>query len=169
MTELFWRLLAWIVSRNAVACWLYFRAKRTPYRHLQRDGEPGIYMFRWWLFNPYDEDTRKARYPWVPFSVRVHHIIRHDRDQHLHDHPWNARTLIMAGGYVETRENGQLRLMKTGDTAALRFGEFHRIDSVASDVGALTLFITFGYQGTWGFKVNGQKVPWREYLAERQP
>jgi hypothetical protein len=28
-----------------------------------------------------------------------------------------------------------------------------------------TLFITWRYQGTWGFDVDGSKVPWREYLG----
>jgi hypothetical protein len=33
------------------------------------------------------------------------------------------------------------------------------------DGGATTLFITGKYRGTWGFLVDGVKVPWREYLG----
>lgn len=52
------------------------------------------------------------------------------------------------------------------DTAALRFGEYHRITEV-SEGGVWTLFVTGRYRGTWGFLVNGKKVPWREYLLAK--
>jgi hypothetical protein len=141
------------------------------------DGQT-LYMGRWWLFNPYPGagDERK-RWSWLP-SVRVHHICVEDQDRHLHDHPWNARTIILKGGYVEerpmplrTKENDrqpEMVLMTIhrlpGDTAKLRFGEYHRINEVQLG-GAWTLFFTWSYRGTWGFKVDGVKVPWREYLG----
>jgi hypothetical protein len=51
-----------------------------------------------------------------------------------------------------------------GDTARLMFGEYHRIAQI-SDGGVWTLFITGRNRGTWGFMVDGKKVPWREYLG----
>jgi hypothetical protein len=52
-----------------------------------------------------------------------------------------------------------------GDTATIKFGEYHSIDYVSKG-GVYTMFITWDYRGTWGFLVNGKKVPWREYTNE---
>ena len=76
----------------------------------------------------------------------------------------SSRTIILDGFYVERREDGCEVVRAPGDTATLRFGEFHRIDHV-SPGGVLTLFITWRYQGTWGFLVDGRKVPHRDYLS----
>lgn len=163
MKEVLWRLFAWFVSRKRVADWLIARAQRTPYTHL-----PG-YMERYWLFNPYEKVAGKEVTPisWLP-SVRIHHILREDQDRHMHDHPWDARTVILRGWYVEERKGCAIEFVRdVGDTAALAFGEYHAITDVPSD-GVWTLFITFGYQGTWGFLVDGAKVPWRAYMAANQ-
>jgi hypothetical protein len=118
------------------------------------------------------------------------HIMRHDEDRDLHDHPWNARTVILRGSYTEERlepagiadiaKPGPLTLMwveelddlfkvsmKTrnpGDTARLNHGEYHRIDQISTG-GVYTLFITSKWRGDWGFLVNGVKVPWRTYTG----
>ena len=44
----------------------------------------------------------------------------------------------------------------------LLYGQYHRISAISDD-GVWTLFITGRKRGTWGFWVNGRKVPWREY------
>lgn len=177
MTEFIWKVVARIASQPRVANWLISRAKRTPYFHIMSPDGTEVYMYRWWLFNPYDYDTRELKYPRIPFSVRIHHIMEPDGDRHLHDHPWNARTIILKNGYEEVRSEavqlGSIRSLgltydrKTGYTGKLRFGEFHRISAVHAG-GAVTLFITGKYQGVWGFLVDGIKKPWREYLAERE-
>lgn len=137
------------------------RARQTPYVHIAGpDGS--IYMERYWLFNPYRDTPGMRRFKWCPISVRVHHIRREDLDQHLRDHPWNARTFILMGGYVEEREDGVLRHMLPGMTASIRFGQFHRIEHVDPTFGAVTLFVTGKYRGKWGFK-----IPYDEYLAQR--
>jgi len=174
LIERVWHQVAKIAARPAVADWLIARSQRTPYFHL-----PG-YMDRWWLFNAYpanrslpDAERGKAKtISWLP-SVRIHHILREDRAAHAHDHPWNARTIILRGDYTERRLVGRLvhgngevwqRIKRDpGDTARLRFGEFHHIERV-SEGGVWTLFITWSYGGSWGFNVAGQKVPWRDYL-----
>ena len=171
-----WGFVAFVLSRERIADWLVVRAMKTPYSHIYKDGE--IYMGRFWLFNPYAPDAsgkEVSKYPWIPFNIRIHRIHREDRDEHLHDHPWNARTIILRGGYTEVREeyNGflihsQLKQYEisryTGCTAKLTFGEYHKIKSVFPE-GATTLFISGRYQGTWGFMVNGFKVKWRTYLG----
>lgn len=178
LTEPMWRLVALIVARPRIADWLIQRAQRTPYFHI--DG----YMQRWWLFNPYPSDRsmsdadrgRAKRFSWLP-SVRIHHILREDRAAHHHDHPWNARTIILRGWYDEVRfERGLHTALEwlpvthrreRGDTARILFGQFHHIDRVCAG-GVWTLFITWSYGGSWGFNVDGVKVPHRQY-AKRYP
>ena len=146
------------------------RAQRTPYTNITSADGGDVYMGRWWLFNPYGKDAAgdpvPPRWSWLP-SIRVHHIMRPDADRDLHDHPWNARTVILRGWYIEERQDGTY-VRRAGDTAALRFEQFHRIAEV-SPGGVWTLFITWRYRGPWGFLVDGVKVPWRDYLARRPP
>ncbi|RMP35351.1 hypothetical protein ALQ26_05161, partial [Pseudomonas amygdali pv. lachrymans] len=54
---------------------------------------------------------------------------------------------------------------RTGTCAALRPGEYYRIDQVAAG-GAYTLFITRPKSCDLGFLVNGVKVPWDVYTAD---
>ena len=161
-----WRAVAWILARPWIARELIFRAFSTPYKHILSPNGEHVYMRRYWLFNPYDEETRQTKHRWCPWSIRIHQICRPDHDPHLHDHPWDFRTFILAGSYVEDRESGTFR-RGAGDTVKLKHGEFHRIAWV-SGYGAWTLFVTSRYRGTWGFKVGGVKIPWREYLAGRR-
>lgn len=165
MRELLWRVAAFVISRRPIARAIIRRAKRTPYFHL--DG----YMNRWWVFNGYSEDAalreagreKSKRWPRLP-SIRVHHILRADDSGHPHDHPWNARTIILDGWYLEQRVGEPDRMMRRGSTGPILFEKFHHIEQV-SEGGVYTLFITGAYGGGWGFLVDGTKVPWREYLA----
>lgn len=185
---IFWKTLAVLVSFPNVTDWLIARSKRTPYYPITaRDNDQEIYMDRWWLFNAYSKDEHgnagPARWSWLP-SIRVHHIMRADDDGHLHDHPWNARTILLRGWYEEERPlvNGDsldyvidirrpsneparsVFFRMTGDTQAVLFNSYHRISEV-SPGGVYTLWFTWKYRGTWGFMVDGKKVPWREYLG----
>lgn len=178
LTDKLWGWIARFLARPAIAEWIISAAMRTPYLHLPSNEDPS-YMARYWVFNPYSRETNKPRFWWCPWSVRVHHIKREDFDRALHDHPWNARTIILAGWYIERRLNPDfepmlpttfsnrehiLRLRRAGTTARLGFGEYHTIVEV-SDGGVYTLFISGKWRGVWGFLVNGVKVPWREYLG----
>jgi hypothetical protein len=174
LREFAWRAIARIVTIPAVTGWLMERARRTPYRHIHGpDGS--LYMGRWWLFNPYPAESAPDMRSWLRRqlpSVRIHHICRPDSDRALHDHPWNARTIVLHGGYVEERpaEVGtplmrSVYVRAPGYTGRLLFGQYHRISQVPPE-GAWTLFITWKKRGTWGFLVDGKKVNWREYLNE---
>ncbi len=189
MINLFWRIVAKLLARPAIVAWLITRAQRTPYLHIMSADGAEMYMGRWWLFNPYSRETHKPALWWCPWSFRVHHIMRPDEDRDLHDHPWNARTIILRGWYTEQRldlathfdmltsglpllwreEQDDLCKLSTksrrpGDTARLNHGEYHRIEEV-SPGGVYTLFITSKWRGDWGFLVNGVKVPWRTYTG----
>jgi hypothetical protein len=187
----FWPTIAAIVSFPHVADWLIRRSQRTPYSPITARDDPNeIYMQRWWLFNPYPapgEYRRKGWRDWLP-SIRVHHILRADDDGHMHDHPWDARTIVLRGWYAEERplrsigaDDLQFNLVNitnypgereargvtdslVGSTRAVRFNSYHRICQV-SPGGVYTLWFTWRYQGTWGFWVDGRKVPYREYLG----
>jgi hypothetical protein len=90
----------------------------------------------------------------------------------MHDHPWDARTIILKGEYNEERMIKawpdssifvtECFTRKKGNTATLNFGEYHNITRV-SEGGVWTMFITYEYRGTWGFWFNGRKVPHTEY------
>lgn len=165
-------LLARFLARPRVTDWLIRRALRTPYTHIGATDGGGDYMRRFWLFNPYPAHS-SGKANWFPISIRIHHIRRPDQDRHLHDHPWNARTFILRGGYTEKRPCAPTHdypyvddfyNRNEGETAALKFGEYHRITHVSPD-GVWTLFVTGKYRGTWGFLVDGAKVQWRKYLG----
>lgn len=153
------KALAKLLARPAVANWIIQRAACTPDEHL-----PG-YMRRYWLFNRYDRKTRRPRWSFIPFSIRVHHILRADEARDHHDHPWNARTFILKGAYDERRGDGCARFRPSGDTAAIKFGEFHSIIWV-SPGGVWTLFVMGKYRGVWGFDVDGKKVDFKTYLGD---
>ncbi|QOR55753.1 MAG: hypothetical protein YHS30scaffold667_49 [Phage 65_10] len=163
MSNFLWRIVAFIIARPRVTDWLIARAQRTPYLHIV-DADGSTYMGRWWLFNPYapQSDVESKHWPWLP-SVRIHRICRPDRDRHMHDHPWNARTIVLRGFYCEERPTGEY-FRARGYTGRLLFGQYHRITDVSAG-GVWTMFFTWRKQGTWGFKVDGVKVPWREYLG----
>lgn len=169
--ELFWRVVARIVTIPAVTDWLIARAQRTPYTHITGpDGS--LYMGRWWLFNPYPPMSdgggdRRGLRAMLP-SARIHHICRPDSDRHRHSHPWTAaRTIPLRGWYIEELPDGTERVRRRGDTGLLRHEDFHRIDRVSAG-GVWTLFITYRKAGTWYFDVDGVKVPWRKYLGLEQ-
>jgi len=156
-----WDLIARFAAKPAVADWLIRRAQRTPYFHLEG------YMERWWLFNPTPplNSGKGRRFEWLP-SVRIHHILRADNDRHLHNHPWDARTIILKGCYVERRENNRINVMLPGNTQRIGAHTFHRIETV-SQGGVWTLFISWKWQHVWGFKTDKGFVEWQDYLGDK--
>lgn len=190
MRTLIWWIIARIVTIPFVTDWLIQRAQRTPYSPiLSQDGKE-VYMGRWWLFNPYGKDAAGNVLPavraWLP-SIRIHHIMRPDTDRHLHDHPWNARTIVLRNWYEEERpfdwhwkprgvtdvrfvgfdEVRDVFRRARGYTGRLLFGQYHRISAVPPE-GVWTLFMTWGYDDQWGFMVGDEKVSHREYLAKEE-
>lgn len=176
MRQFFWKYMAKLLARPGIANALISYALKHPYMHLPSNEDPS-YMGRYWVFNRYDRTTNKPKYFFWPWSVRIHHIKRADYERDLHDHPWNARTVILKGWYRETRLglipqfDGQYYVEASvhhtrlpGDTAELGFGEYHSITEVDPD-GVWTLFISGPWRGVWGFLVDGVKIPWKKYLG----
>lgn len=179
MSEWLWKRVARLCVRHKDRIKAY--AFKRPYSNIVKGGGE-VYMERYWLFNPYPDGTSGALKSGLKNllpSVRLHWIRRPDVDRHDHNHPWDARTIILEGAYCERRqelmpvhdddhyEEGTVRHYRgVGDTATIKFGEYHSIEDI-SPGGVWTVFITWKYRGTWGFKVDGQKVPWREYLKQK--
>lgn len=183
-----WKAIAWLVSRPWIATALIRFSQLRPFSEI-RNQAGVLYMSRWWVFNPYPTSSQNRRRWNLPISIRVHHIVRPDDDRAMHDHPWNARTIILRGWYTEKRpsdlsktqlsaetqdlinrcsaqghyELAEYFTRRPGDTATLRVGEYHTITDV-SEGGVYTLFISGKWRADWGFMVNGVKVWWRTYL-----
>lgn len=158
LTETEWQILAVFVSDPLVSEMLIQRAMETPYFHL--DG----YMNRYSLFNPTPakNDGKGREYETLP-SVRIHHILRGDEDRHPHNHPWDARSIILRGWYTEQRDDG-LHMRKAGDTFEINHDTFHHIESV-SPGGVMTMFISGDWKHVWGFRTADGVVDWRTYLG----
>lgn len=183
MKQYLWNLIAYFVTRPSVAVWLITRAKRRYWGDID-----GI-MSRYWLFNPYFEEggnggkeTKRSRFWNLLPSVRLHFIYGADLDPHLHDHPWDCRTIILDGWYTEAVENPDYESMipdnpanmptttylrLPGFTRSIRPLEWHKIERV-SPAGTWTLFITWKYQEPWGFLVDGKKMLSRDYFEYRK-
>jgi hypothetical protein len=173
----FWRLVALLLSQPRAVAWLIARGERTPYTHIKSADGNSVYMYRFWLFNPYapageysldSEGNGKNGWRRLFPSVRLHHIMRPDMDQDPHNHPWNSRTIILDGWYYEWRDDGE-RLRATGDTAVIRHDDFHRITAVHGPGGGVwTLFITWRKRHSWGFRLaDGSFVHYKKYLEIR--
>lgn len=166
-------LLGELLCKPAVRDFLYHLARQTPDMHIMSPDGKEVYMYRYWLFNPIDPTTWKRKYRFIPFSLRIHHIVRPDEDRHPHDHPFNARTWILRGGYEEVRLvpmddlPGFDRMVEfsrlPGDTATLGHNQYHRITKLYGGE-AVTLFAFGPYKGQWGFRVNGEKMLRAEYF-----
>jgi hypothetical protein len=176
------KLIGRFLCQPAVRSTLLDIAMRTPDDHIYGpNGE--IYMYRYWLFNPINHKLYKRKYPFIPFSIRIHRTMTPDLDRHLHDHPFNAWWWIMGGGYEEVRlaettlaepnwsrdkmvEHRRL----PGDAVKIKHDEFHKITRLYdSKNGALSLFVFGRYKGPWGFLVNGEKMVRREYERRFKP
>lgn len=105
------------------------------------------------------------------FRPMLHKFHRADKDQDLHNHPWQwAKSIVLTGGYIEERLvplNGNL--MRTVRRLVTRFNslndkDYHRVESVADNT--FTLFISGPRTQEWGFlTADGQHIPWKEYLG----
>lgn len=108
------------------------------------------------------------------WTVLLHHFHQGDQDPRCHDHPWDMSfSLMLAGGYLETRlgAHGYLwnRVVRPGALNIIRGDDFHRVELIDRDAGAVTIFVTGTRVKSWGFRNHetGVVQPWREALAEQ--
>jgi len=169
-----WRAVSWFVRRPAVRDWIVSRVYASPYTHIGPHGDE--YMLRGWVFNPYRFD-KTPRWPWLP-SLRAHVILRPDAGESCHNHPMDARTILLKNGYAEWREGdcsglpagetrGTFYLREEGDTFLIGREVFHRIMSLRNNEPVYTLFIIRNVRHGWGFRVNGEYVDRRNFKGPR--
>jgi hypothetical protein len=178
---------------NRIAKWIIDRAKRTPYSHI-----PG-YMERYWLV-PYEAKGTATipkgcvRLSWrrnpigrllqkCNIAIRVHYILREDRDLMMHDHPWPFISCVLDGWYLESRpmygdqrfewneatkrEWYRLSFRGTWSWAFRRATDRHRIVDLPLE-GCYSLFITLGPpRHPWGFYDQHQKMYWWNNLGNQ--
>jgi hypothetical protein len=105
------------------------------------------------------------------FSIYIHKIFKADQDLHLHSHPWNFKSIILRGSYIEESlavdEKGKTRSefnTKKPFTASsmTKFGEkdyfvnkcFHKIKCILKGP-VYSLFFAYGKKERWNYFVNG--------------
>lgn len=160
------------------------RAMKTPYFHL--DG----YMERYWLvpyaFQP--DGIEGAGCGPVSFwhrpiawmlqrfgiAIRIHRIMRSDRSDAFHDHPWSYLTVLLIGAYCEVRpvfkdgmyKHNAVRICIAGDALLRRADSWHRL-VLFDNESCWTLFITGPKRQSWGFLEHlHAKTYWRDYVAK---
>lgn len=123
-----------------------------------RGNEP-IYLRRYYLIStPY-------------FGIYLHNIRMPDRDEHLHDHPWNFTSIILRGGYTEELSfEPDAGLPTVYDNWFNRFSRHSVAATTAHAIRAIlpntwTLVLVGKRQREWGFWVDGVLIPWKRYLA----
>lgn len=110
------------------------------------------YMRRWTLFTPWG-------------MLRLHHILRGDSREHLHDHPMDFASLILKGGYVEYRPNREPRTFKPGSVVVRKAEDLHALEMLDGD--AWTLVLASPVRRDWGFATEegwvsaGQYDSWK--------
>jgi hypothetical protein len=147
-----WFVIARVLAWPGVRRWLIKQAKKRPFFHLHG------YMNRWWLVPP----------SWhLPFTIRVHQILRADADPYLHDHPWNWRCVLLCGWYEEEDAFGQCWIHLQGETRPAYAETLHRINRISKG-GVWTLFIMGRKRQRWGFMVGdpARKVYHRDYRSQ---
>ena len=85
------------------------------------------YMERWWIVKAVANKSRMA--------VRLHHILRSDRDRAMHDHPWENASLVLRGGYWEATPGAYRDAFEAGiELAAPELQRLH--STIHTDSGA---------------------------------
>lgn len=144
------------------------------------------YLSRWFLLpwkrptmpdgsEPFDQfgDTREGvRWP-EGWNIYLHCFHRSDEDRELHNHPWQwARSVILAGGYLEERRTPQGGVAIRGylpfSTNSISADTFHRVELLEQDCWSLIL--VGPKVGTWGFwdRFSRAFVPWRQFLERKR-
>lgn len=169
MRDAIWRWIAFVITHTSIAERIIASRNRlTPYFNL--DG----YMERWWwmpsFLLTFDKQIAAYRpWAWLPFRIRLHHILQADADAVLHDHPFNWRTIVLRGFYIEEDVTGKEYVRLAGDTRAATCETFHRINRVSTR-GVWTLFFMSKKHQEWGFMAGDppRRIHWVTYESKNK-
>lgn len=138
-----------------------------------------VYMLRCWLSPPQPTTAgQHAKYE-SGNAVLLHWILQPDDIPHLHNHPWEFTTRILAGGYVEERNGKGLMAERTynpGRFAMAGLGDFHRIashhagpgDPHTGQGGSWTLVTTGPRLQPWSFLIDGCERDAETFLRQKR-
>ncbi len=131
-----------------------------------------IVITRGWRGEPYLERfvfrSRGSAFRKQTWGVYLHHFLVDD-DHELHNHPFHAASLILTGGYIETRLGvdgvRRVRVLRPGMINRIRPETFHRVDLRNPDAGAWTLFFYWDRKPSWGFwnPLTQRYTEWRAH------
>jgi hypothetical protein len=94
-------------------------------------------------------------------SIWLHAIYKADTDKHLHNHPWDFKSIVLKGSYKELTQTGVY--LQTPGHINIRNGEdYHKILELLSPV-VYTLFFVTKPKRQWGYKVMGKFVDHETY------
>lgn len=100
---------------------------------------------------------RRWQILWTPwFSIWIHGIYSADKDEHLHNHPWDYFSLVLKGSFLEETESGT-KIMRPLSYVKRDGSEFHKI-KILFTPKVYTLFITSPPKRDWGYKVKGKII-----------
>ena len=135
--------------------------------HFYIGGRSNPYMLRWYLI------PRNGL-----LNVYLHKFMRDDDDSALHDHPWWFVSVMLRGGYWETRTNSdpdipmtnEIRTWRgTGSFAFRRATDRHRVtlskDGDWQPIPCWTLVLTGPRVREWGFHCPKGFVPWHQFVS----
>lgn len=112
------------------------------------------YMIRWRLFE-------------CPlFRIYLHKICKSDDDRHLHDHPFNFRSVILWNGYRERYLCGTIEchpFMVLYRSATWLHQIVLRKDANGNELPAWTFVVAGRRLRQWGFQTDNGWVPYTEY------
>jgi hypothetical protein len=119
--------------------------------------------------NPYMVRYKVFRTPF--FKIFLHHILRSDEDEEMHDHPWNFVSFILWSGYYEVLPvKGRPgvpdlpRRLRGGDVVRHRAADAHRLVLTQP---AWTLVIVTGKKRHWGFWTERGWEPYEVFLNRK--
>jgi hypothetical protein len=95
------------------------------------------------------------------FSIWIHCIYAPDEDKHLHNHPWDFKSMVIKGSYLEETENGNI-FQKFGKFNSRNGDDFHKILKLNTEK-VYSLFFVTPPKREWGYKVDGKFIQHEEY------
>ena len=89
-------------------------------------------------------------------SIWLHAIYKADQDKHLHNHPWDFKSLVLKGSYLEQTEKGIIK-QHPGKFNSRNGESYHKILELLSPV-VYTLFFVSPIKREWGYNVDGKFI-----------
>jgi hypothetical protein len=119
-----------------------------------KNGMPELYMSRYYIVK-------------TPiFEMMLHNFHASDLPE-FHDHPSSSGGIILAEGYNEHTPNGMTE-KRTGSIGYRNATSFHWVELRPGTKSKVwTLFFFFKRTRNWGFLVNNQWIPHRDYFKMR--